>query len=134
MKPARWLRASPSRPSLPPEPWEQLLPALIIGRASSQLEGLVGNFPRRDGDLNPGDGYPPTRSPGVPLRPLGHPSALDCTGPSGRHSVHRSPNLRLGPSKAGPLAHSASPSRADLNGMADMRSSSRILRLAPTAL
>src|SRR5206468_12925152 len=38
------------------------------------------------------------------------------------------------PSKAGPLAHSASPSRADLNGMADMRSSSRILRLAPTAL
>jgi hypothetical protein len=24
--------------------------------------------------LNPGDGYPPTRSPGVPLRPLGHPS------------------------------------------------------------
>src|SRR5262249_13490277 len=35
---------------------------------------------RRDGDLNPGDGYPPTRSPGVPLRPLGHPSGADSTG------------------------------------------------------
>ena len=27
---------------------------------------------RRDRDSNPGDGFPPTRVPGVRLRPLGH--------------------------------------------------------------
>ena len=36
--------------------------------------GVPGSVPkwRRDRDSNPGDGVPPTRVPGVRLRPLGH--------------------------------------------------------------
>ncbi len=44
---------------------------------SPTVTGVPGSVPRwrRDRDSNPGDGFPPTRVPGVRLRPLGHLSA-----------------------------------------------------------
>src|SRR6056297_1303026 len=39
--------------------------------AGSGEQFLTGKW-RRDRDSNPGDGFPPTRVPGVRLRPLGH--------------------------------------------------------------
>jgi hypothetical protein len=67
-----------------PPPRDVLPGARQATSAVAQFPDLAALSERRDGDLNPGDGYPPTRSPGVPLRPLGHPSAGHCTGPTRR--------------------------------------------------
>src|SRR3954466_3704646 len=44
----------------------------------------IGHHQRTRGDSNSRDGFPPTRFPGVRLKPLGHPSPLLYMRPDGR--------------------------------------------------
>jgi hypothetical protein len=53
--------------------------------AAGSGERFRGGKWRRDRDSNPGDGFPPTRVPGVRLRPLGHLSVPTA------HSADRGP-------------------------------------------
>src|SRR4249919_1676656 len=63
----------------------QLRSALLRNRATWAFQGIE-RWPR---DSNPRGGCPPTRSPGVPLRPLGQATAVESSGgvtPNGRPS------------------------------------------------
>ena len=67
----------------------------LIVRGAAESVNQSSRQWRRERDSNPRDGCPPTRVPGVRLRPLGHLSIKTsrCRG-SGRRKAHASPEMR----------------------------------------
>ena len=68
---------SPVRPAHPPlpepaQPQPRHATRHAAARRVERRSRRINDVWRRDRDSNPGDGFPPTRVPGVRLRPLGH--------------------------------------------------------------